>query len=365
MARNIIRPLLSSTDVMASEENWEVFGFAPYWTISKMDDVDWNALTTFAYFSIPLNTDGSFDTFSYEYSVLENGKVDHLFEKAKQHGVRRVVTLTEMDAPDVRAFLDDPSAWDRTASDSVNLINSRKLDGINIDIEYMPSDAHYRDRFSQFISRYSTILNEQLDDPYITVSVIASSEKDGKIYDIGRISKDVDGIFMMAYDFYYPGSEKIGPSAPLYGYNGGSGPFWYDVSTAVNDFLRVAPSNKIILGIPYYGWNYPAYTPEPNTDVVYGSRGFATTNEKVDGNQLLTTTPLGGWDDLAKVSWRGYWDENGWHVVYMEDQKSLEYKFDFAKNKKLAGVGFWALGFDAGTDANWQLIREKFSSRKS
>jgi hypothetical protein len=44
----------------------EVFGFAPYWTFSNMEEIDWDVLTTFAYFSLPVNFDGTISKNTYE-----------------------------------------------------------------------------------------------------------------------------------------------------------------------------------------------------------------------------------------------------------------------------------------------------------
>lgn len=333
----------------------EVFGFAPFWTLSRINNVDWKTLSTFAYFSLPVNYDGSIDRSSYAWDVFEGARLEALFDKAKSENVRRVVTLTQIERPTIETFLADESSWERVARESVDIVKSRGLDGVNIDFEYIPSNHQLRERFSQFIERYSDILNRELKDPYITVSVLASSERFNRIYDIGRLAKLVNGIFMMAYDYYYPGSETVGPSAPLYGYNNGKGPFWYDVSTAVDDFLKVAPASKIIMGVPYYGWNYETVEPYPRGTRGWG-RAVATTNKKVSDNKLSVTTPIGGWDSQAQVAWRGYWDENSWHVVYIEDEKSLAAKYDFAKSRNLAGVGIWALGFeDEGTDY-WEIL---------
>lgn len=349
--------------IPAPKSDWEVFGFAPYWKLSKLDNIDWEVLTTFAYFSLPVLADGTVDRTSYEWQVFEGYKLKDLFGRAKSHGVRRVVTLTMMEAGSISAFLDDSSSWDRVAAESAEIINSRGLDGVNIDFEYIPANDYLRERFSVFFERYSQRLRQASDNPYITVSVLASSERFNKIYDISRLAKVADGIFMMAYDFYYPGSETAGPSAPLFGYNNGKGPFWYDVSTAVDDFLRAAPADKIIMGVPYYGWNYPAATAAPQVERSSWLAAFATTNEKMESNKLLSITPIGGWDSQAQVAWRGYWDKNSWHVVYMEDEKSLSAKYDFARSRNLKGVGIWALGFDADSDRFWSLLATKFGDR--
>jgi len=347
----------------ASVPKKEVFGFAPHWTLNKLSNVDWSLLTTFAYFSLPVSADGTIEKTSYEWTVFEGEKLGRLFEKAKENNVKRVFTLTQMEPEVIREFLGNEEYWKNSTDETIAILNERDLDGVNIDFEFMPTDDYLRERFSSFVAYFSQRLKiEARRNPYITVSVIASSVKDNKIYDVGFLAKHTDGIFMMAYDFYYPGSEKIGPSAPLYGYNGGKGPFWYDVSTAVDDFLRVAPADKIIMGVPYYGWNYPSVDPKPKGERTAGVSSFATTQEKVNNNQLLMTTPLGGWDNDAKVSWRGYWSDDGWHVVYMEDKKSLSLKYDFIQSKNLAGVGIWALGFDNGENELWQTLREKMKT---
>ncbi|MEX2028616.1 MAG: glycoside hydrolase family 18 protein [Candidatus Curtissbacteria bacterium] len=348
--------------VAASKIKYEVFGFAPYWSFSKMENVDFDVLTTFAYFSLEVGADGAINKNSYEWEAFNSKKLAELFAKAKDRDVRRVVTLTQMEPGPIEALMANKDAWKVLADDSVEILKSRELDGINIDFEYIPRNDMLREQFSEFIAFYTKTLKESLDDPYITVSVLASSVKENKIYDIGKLAAVTDGIFMMAYDFYYPGSESIGPSAPLYGHNHGTGPLWYDVSTAVDDFLTVAPADKIIMGVPFYGWNYPTSDPRPNAQ--RDGRASAATSLAVANDGLLSNTPLGGWDDVVKVSWRGYFDENGWHVFYLEDNKSLTYKFDFAKDKKLAGVGIWALGFDSDGSV-WTLMRDKFSGGKT
>lgn len=336
----------------------EVFGFAPFWNLTKLKNIDFSVLGTLAYFSLPVDENGEISHDSYEWGVFAGNKMTDLFKLAKKNNVRTAVTLTQMEAPTLKAFLDNEEAWKSLAASTVLILKERGLDGVNIDFEYMGSDDHYRAQFSNFIHTYSTIVKSKKPDTYVTVSVLASSARFNKIYDVGSIARDTDGVLMMAYDFYYPGSENAGPSAPLYGYNNGKGPFWYDVSTAVADFLKVAPASKIILGIPYYGWNYPAATPKPLALNNFGA--VATTNEKAQSENLIKVTPLGGWDDQAKVSWRGYWDTDGWHVVYLEDRKSLSYKYNFVKEKGLAGVGLWALGYDNNDSDLWSSLRENF-----
>ena len=51
-------------------------------------------------------------------------------------------------------------------------------------------------------------------------------------------------------------------------------------------------------------------------------------------------------------------------MIFLDDVKSLDIKYDFAKENKLGGVGMWALGFDDGKGEMWQLLGSKFGKKK-
>src|SRR5689334_3641191 len=53
------------------KKGYEVFGFAPYWTFDNLQNIDFNVLTTLAYFNIPVNADGSFNTLDPGYQTFE------------------------------------------------------------------------------------------------------------------------------------------------------------------------------------------------------------------------------------------------------------------------------------------------------
>ncbi len=82
---------------------------------------------------------------------------------------------------------------------------------------------------------------------------------------------------------------------------------------------------------------------------------------------LNTITPdKTGWDDIGKVGWQAYYVEetDTWRMIFLDDPRSLAVKYDFAKDKGLAGVGMWALGFDEGKTELWALLHEKFGQKE-
>lgn len=349
VSTNVLQPLTES------KNSKEVFGFAPYWNIDKFDNIDFNVLTTLSYFGVEVDADGSLVKWDPGYETFTSKKATNLFKKAHKHGTRVVLTLTQMNNWAIESIMDSPEAQNRLIKESVTLVKERGIDGINVDFEYMGDPGQdYRNKFSNFVDRLTKEMHRQVPASKVTVSVYASAIKDPKIYDIQVLGNKSDGIFMMAYDFAVAGSDHAIPTAPLYGHK--EGKYWYDISTAVEDFLKHMPAKKLILGVPYYGYNYPVYEPGVKVPTGWGY-GVAQTYSYVKD---AVNPSLSGWDNLGKVAWKAYSNGYGWRMIFVEDTQSLGIKYDFAIQKGLGGVGIWALGFDEGKKELWDLLANKF-----
>ncbi|HVZ67546.1 MAG TPA: glycoside hydrolase family 18 protein [Patescibacteria group bacterium] len=369
----IISPLANKKAPITKANEYEVFGFAPYWTINKLDNVDYNVLTTLSYFGVPINSDGTLDKSNVGYQTFESDKATDVFNKAHSYGTRVVLTITQMDNDSIKNLLDDKKAQEKAIKNSINLVDARGIDGINVDFEYVGDPGNeYRKKFTSFVGKLKNELNNKIPGSKLSVSVYASSVKLPKIYDIKGLSQNSDEIFMMAYDFATSGSDTVIPTAPLYGYK--EGKYWYDVSTAVDDFLTQMPAKKLVLGLPWYGYNYPVS--EPGIKVAkyqgysyyywynrrrYLAQFLPTANAQTYQNaEDSITAEKEGWDDVGKVGWKAYQEDGIWRMIFLDDTKSLKLKYDFAKNKNLGGVGMWALGFDSGKTELWSLLSDEF-----
>lgn len=370
----IVSPLANTkTQVLNKKTTKEVFGFAPHWTINKLDNVDFSVLTTLAYFGYPINPDGTINTDENGYRVFHSDKATKIFEKAHSNGTKVVLTITQMDNDVIKEFLDNPDAQELAIDETISAVRERKIEGVNVDFEYVGNPGvDYKDKFSNFVAQLNKKMDKKLPGSQLTVSVYASSAKYPKLYDLQKLAENSDGIFMMAYDFATTGSDSAMPTAPLYGYK--EGKYWYDIATAVDDFLKVMPKEKLILGLPWYGYNYPVSNPEVKAQRDYGYysyywwRGrkysqfiaregaYASTYS----NAVENSADSSGWDDHGKVNWYAYNTSDGWRMIFLDDVKSLGIKYDFAKEKGLGGVGMWALGFDDGKGELWDLLGTKF-----
>jgi spore germination protein len=355
----------TQTEVKLVNHQKEVFGFAPFWTFDKIDNADFQTLTTMSYFGVPVLSNGDLDRSDQGYVTFKSDHATNVFKKAHQNGTRVVLTLTQMEGGTILALMDNPAAQENVIHQAVGEVQQRGIDGINVDFEYGSDPGpQYRAAFTRFVANLTQEMHNQNPNSKVTVSVYAGSVKEPKIYDIGALAQNSDGIFMMAYDFANISADQVMPTAPLYGAK--QGQYWYDVSSAVDDFLTVMPANKLILGVPWYGYNYAVYLPETKSQTLnyYSSaysQPYATAEADVAPNRPGVVDYREGWDDLGQVGYKAYYTNSGlWRMIFLEDTRSLTAKYDFAKAKDLGGVGIWALGFEDGHSEMWSLLRSKF-----
>lgn len=365
-------PLHSLSEQDTNKGPQEVFGFLPHWTLHRSSTIDYATLTTLAYFDVKVAADGSLITDDVGYQSFVSKRATDIFRKAHANGTRVVVTLTMMDPNDIELFMSDPVAQKTTITQAVSLVQKRGIDGINVDFEY-GSDAGHTNRtvFSQFVQRLTTEMHARVPASKVTVSVYASAVKSPKLYDISSLAEYSDGIFMMAYDFATTSSEVAMPTAPLTGYK--EKKYWYDVSTAVDDFLTKMPANKLILGNPLYGLNFSVYEPGFKAETLpywyWGSDSVLQTYDSVRENITPAREEITefkkGWDPVGQVGYISYYNQNSetYRMVYIDDVRSLGLKFDYAKNKQLLGVGLWALGFEGNNKEIWDLLKDKFGEK--
>lgn len=173
----------------------------------------------------------------------------------------------------------------------------------------------------------------------------------------------------MSYDYYAAGSDVAGPVAPMSGFHDGT--YFFDVTTTYDDYAAFVPSSKLLMGVPYYGYDWPVTDnakPLARTSPASAGGGQART---VSYSQLKTDEQLAGsnchWDAAASETWCAYTDPTTHQEreAWLEDNQSIGIKFDFAKQRKLQGVALWALGFDGKYPDLWAMLARDFTTPAS
>jgi spore germination protein YaaH len=177
-------------------------------------------------------------------------------------GIRIVPTLLWTDAGAMHRILSDPRLRAEHIERIISLLNRHNFPGV--DIDYEGKDAADREHFSQFLrdlherlaSQHKTLActveaRTQDDPPADWVGARAMSYAN----DFGVLGSVCDEVRLMAYDqmfqeyraksFELPSEESMVSNAGL---------SW--VESVAQYALRSIPAEKIMLGVPTYGWEF-------------------------------------------------------------------------------------------------------------
>jgi spore germination protein len=327
-------PAPPSLAMAAPLQSHEVFGYAPYWTLPKSSTFDLADLTTLAYFSVDANANGTLDESGPGWNGYQSQDLVNLVTQAHAAGDRVVLTVTCFNQQTLNQITSDPGAPARLAAALIAAVTAKNLDGVDFDFEGEGSGD--RAGLTNLITQVSAALHAA--DPHwqVTMAVYASAAGDpGGFFDVASLAPAVDAFFVMAYDM----NSKTQPSAtsPLFG------PSFSD-ATALEEFCKVVPPSKVILGVPFYGYDWPTVDGTP-TSAATGPESPLT-----DAAIAAAAHPT-FWDPVTDTPWTAYEVGTQWHRTYFDDPTSLALKAQLANFFHIAGVGIWALGMDSNDPA--------------
>jgi Glycosyl hydrolases family 18 len=314
----------------------EIFGFAPYWALPTASEFDLAGLTTLSYFSVDVGGDATVQQSGPGWVGYQSQALATLVTRAHAAGDRVVLTASCFGQSALDQMAADPSAGPRLAAQLVQLVTAKNLDGVNLDFEGKGDKDQAG--LDTLVAAVSTAMRQA--DPHwqVTMDTYASAAGDPTgFYDIAALAPSVDAFFVMAYDM----NNKTTPSAtaPL------TGAGFTDLE-AVQQYAAVVPPSKVILGVPYYGYDWPTAGPglgDPAT-------GPAT---PLHYSQIVATGGHVYWDPATQTPWTSYQVGSQWHQTFFDNPTSLALKAQLADTYHLAGLGIWALGME-GVDPAMQ-----------
>lgn len=240
----------------------------------------------------------------------------------------------------VERIIDDPVMRARHVQAVVDLASQHGFAGVDIDYEELL--AKDRPAFSAFIRQLAAALHAK----HMRLSVDVFAKTTDKGYDQRNVAQDyaalgaaADQIRIMAYDWHWS-SSTAGPVAPLN---------W--VSEVLGYALTQIPREKIILGVPMYGYDW-----------------VGTSGQLVSWLQAYelsqTHKAVVHWDDQAQSPWFTYESAQGQqHTVWFENDYSSSAKIALARRLKLGGVYLWLPGDE--DDRFWSRLRSSRSDRSN
>lgn len=237
----------------------------------------------------------------------------------------------------------------------VEAVEKLGADGVNIDIENLTEDT--ASSYIQFLRELGAACrNAQLVLSVDNYSPMPHTS----FYDRTQQGEILDYVVVMAYDEHWQYGEEAGTSSSV-----------SFVEQSAERTIEQVPKEKVIVGLPFYsriwceapvGEGESGAVTVDNTSGTYdskyekyelSSKGVNMEGEKsfIKKNSLSLT-----WNDETSQYYTEYKDGNKYYRLWVEDDKSIDFKMQAAMSYEPAGVAFFSLG---GEDAEtWTIIRK-------
>jgi spore germination protein YaaH len=311
---------------LASREN---FAFAPYWTLAQSSTFNITGLSTIAYFSIDVNANGTLDESGSGWDGFQSQDLANLITRAHGAGERVVLTLTDFDQGSLNALTSSSTAPATLSSALIPLLDAKSLDGVNFDFE--GNGSADQAGLTNLVTQTAAALRAA--DPHwqITMDTYASSAGDsGGFYNIPALAPAVDAFFVMDYELNLQGSPSA--ASPLT-----SGQF--SSLTTLQQYTSAVPASKVILGIPFFGIDWPTDKGTMAANAAGGANDIPDSQAAANGPEY--------WDPVTDTAWTSYQVGNQWHESYYEGLNGLYDVSQLASHYNARGVGIWALGMES------------------
>lgn len=269
-----------------------------------------------------------------------------MVEMAEEYGVRAILTLTPFGRDGafnnylIQTVVNHKKVAQNLWNQLLSILEEKKYRGLDIDFEYIL--ASDRDAFSAFVAETTQIMHRYGYTVSVALAPKTSALQTGLLYegkDYRALGEAADAVLLMTYEWGY----KYGPPMAVAPLN--------MVRRVVDYAITEIPNEKIRLGIPNYGYDWPLPFEQGVTS--------ARTLGNIEAVQIAVTygVPI-QFDRTVQSPWFTYYKNGAMHEVWFEDVRSLQGKFNLIKEYQLGGCGYWNIM--QFFYANWLLLDKNF-----
>lgn len=297
-------------------------------------------LTFLAPFSYRINRDGT----------LSPPPLNQFIEIANENKANSSMVITNLEGPSfnselVKIILNVKAVQRKLIDHIINIATTEGFQDVHFDFEFIPPED--RNAYEDFLR----IMRERLTQIGLLLSTAlapkTSRVQKGLLYeahDYAVHGEVADFSIIMTYEWGY----SAGPPLPVSPIN--------EVEKVLNYALTEMPPKKIIMGQNLYGydWTLPFIQGE----------SFARAISPQQAIQLALEQNVSiDYDEIAQAPFFEYIDKEGKeHIVWFEDARSIQAKFNLIKKIGILGIAYWKLGLSF--PQNWLLLADNFFINK-
>ena len=289
----------------------------------------------------------------FSYGFTEEGELIEpeisdalLLETAINFQTAPILTLTPVGADGqfnnylIHRIVTDPVAQNHLIENLLNTVRQKQFEGVDIDFEYILAED--RIAFAEFVANVRNAMSPEGYSTSVALAPKISDDQPGLLYggkDYALLGEAADKVLLMTYEWGYTYGPPMAV-API-----------HKVEEVVQYALTRIPAEKINMGIPNYGYDWPLPYERGVTK--------ARTLGNVEAVRLAIDKQAEIMFDQTAMSPYFHYEENGiLHEVWFEDVRSLQAKFGLVLNYRLRGMGYWQIM--SLFRANWLLLSDTF-----
>lgn len=285
--------------------------------------------------------------FTKEGELIEPEMSDALLlETAVNFQTKPILTLTPLgedgmfDNNLIHDIVTDSVAQDILIENLLQTVRQKQFEGVNLDFEYIL--AQDRVPYAEFVAKVRDAMSAEGYSTSVALAPKTSDEQKGVLYegmDYALLGEAADKVLLMTYEWGY----TYGPPMAVAPVN--------KVEEVVQYALTRIPAEKINMGIPNYGYDWPL----PYESGVTRARTLGN----VGAVRLAIDKQAEIMFDQTAMSPYFHYEEDGVkHEVWFEDVRSMQAKFELVQKYKLRGMGYWQIM--RLFRANWLLLADNF-----
>ena len=274
------------------------------------------------------------------------GDDSRMIEQALQIVTQPILTITPFGEDGnfnnqlINSVVNNAAYTERLIRELLETMDAKGYEGVDIDFEYIL--AQDRDAFSAFVRRVAEAMRASGYHTSVALAPKTSAGQAGLLYegkDYRALGEAADHVLLMTYEWGY----TYGPPMAVAPVN--------QVRRVVEYALTEIPAEKVDLGIPNYGYDWPLPFERGVTKATTVGNVEAVRIAVEQGAEIM-------FDSLAESPYFTYTANGTAHEVWFEDVRSLQAKFRLIREYNLHGCGYWQIM--KWFRANWLLLHNQF-----
>lgn len=299
------------------------------------------SVNNLVFFGISPLSDGSINTSDDSYIKLPT-----FISLTSNSQLLTTLTVRMLDPAVNEPILKDESKQSMLISESIKIGKENKFNGILLDLEMsstLPTNILIQE-INSFVVYFSKECKK--NNLNFSITLYGDTFFRNRPYDVKTIGQYADQIYIMAYDFH-KAKGSPGPNFPLTGKE----KYGYDFKTMVNEFLQNVLSEKLTFVFGMYGYEW---TVDEKKRPIAPAQAYSLNEIRQKYlNSCEWQDCIIKRDDLSaetEINFVQSEIQNNfaylyYHIVWFEDEQSIQKKVDYLKTKNINSFAYWAYSY--------------------